>query len=172
MDKNKNWSPNLHIQIHILANLITYFRKMEAFSRDIQVRWSDLDPNVHLRHSVYYDWGALCRIEFFYEHGLTAQMMQKFHIGPILFREECVFKKEIHLGNKVVINLKATKARRDYSRWTIEHDIIKDGDIIAATLTVDGSWLNTKERKLAIVPPEVIAILEKAPRSENFQWLD
>ena len=37
---------------------------MKDFIKEIQVRWSDLDPNFHLRHSVYYDWGAYCRIEF------------------------------------------------------------------------------------------------------------
>ena len=37
---------------------------MEEFSLDIQLRWSDLDPNDHIRHSVYYDWGAMCRMEY------------------------------------------------------------------------------------------------------------
>lgn len=145
---------------------------MEDFRTKIQIRWSDLDPNVHLRHSVYYDWGAMTRIEFFYKHGLTAQMMQKLGVGPILFREECIFKKEIHYGNEVYLNLHAKKARRDFSRWTIAHDIIKDDGVVAATLTVEGAWLNIVERKLAVVPPEVIAVLEKAPKSEDFQWLD
>ena len=37
---------------------------MKEFKNSIQLRWSDLDPNFHVRHSVYYDWGAFCRIEF------------------------------------------------------------------------------------------------------------
>jgi len=171
--KNKSWQPILHIQIHILANLIIYFTKMSGFKKEVQIRWSDLDPNVHLRHSVYYDWGALCRIEFFYEHGLTAHMMHELKIGPILFREECIFRKEIHLGDKVEIEFRVAKARRDYSRWTIEHDITKDAGVLAARLTVDGAWLNIQERKLAkTLPPEVLAVFEKAPLSENFQWMD
>jgi len=143
---------------------------MEDFKSRIQIRWSDLDPNVHLRHSVYYDWGAMARIEFFYKHGLTAQKMHSLNIGPILFREECVFKKEIHYGNDVYLTLRTTKARRDYSRWTIVHDIIKNDGVVAATLTVDGAWLNIVERKLAEVPPEVMTVLEKAPKSEDFLW--
>ena len=71
---------------------------MQNFSRPVQIRWSDLDPNFHLRHSVYYDWGALCRIEFLYQFGLTTDIMQQLNFGPILFREECVFKKEIKMG--------------------------------------------------------------------------
>ena len=145
---------------------------MENFIKEIQVRWSDLDPNVHLRHSVYYDWGALSRIEFLYTHGLTANLMQELHFGPILFREECVFKKEIRFGDKVTIGLKLLKSRKDYSRWTIEHDIVKNDDTVSAILTVDGAWLDTAQRKLAKPPAEVSNVFLQMPVDENFQWVD
>jgi acyl-CoA thioester hydrolase len=145
---------------------------MENFIKEVQVRWSDLDPNVHLRHSVYYDWGALSRIEFLYAHGLTSNLMQQLHFGPILFREECVFKKEIRLGDKVTIGLKLQKSRKDYSRWTIQHDIVKNGDIVSAILTVDGAWIDTSKRKLAIPPKEAHEVFSLMPLAEDFQWLD
>ena len=145
---------------------------MESFMKEVQIRWSDLDPNFHLRHSVYYDWGALSRIEFLYAHGLTAELMNKLHFGPILFREECVFKKEIRLGDRIRIGLKLLKGKRDYSRWTIQHDIIKDDDIVSAILTVDGAWLDTNKRKLATPPSQITEVFSKMPYGENFQWLD
>ncbi len=145
---------------------------MEKFIREVQVRWSDLDPNIHLRHSVYYDWGAFCRIAFFYEYNLSAEVMQRLQIGPILFREECVFKREIRLGDKVTISLKILKARKDYSRWTIQHTIVKNNDIISAIITVDGAWLNIARRKLATPPAEVLEVFSQMPEDENFQWLD
>ena len=145
---------------------------MEKFIKEIQLRWSDLDPNFHLRHSVYYDWGAFCRIEFLKEFGLTANLMQQLHFGPILFREECVFKKEIRDGDKITIDLTLLKARRDYSRWSIRHTIVKNTDIISAILTVDGAWINTTERKLAMPPPEAEKVFSQMPVDENFQWLD
>lgn len=145
---------------------------MESFSREVQIRWSDLDPNAHLRHSIYYDWGALCRIEFLQEHSLTTPLMQELHIGPILFREECIFRKEIRLDDKVKISLKLLKAKKDYSRWSIQHIITKNGGIVSAILTVDGAWLNTSERKLAIPPPQVSEVFFQMPREKDFQWID
>jgi acyl-CoA thioester hydrolase len=145
---------------------------MENFVKEMQVRWSDLDPNFHLRHSVYYDWGALSRIEFLYAHGLTTELMQHLHFGPILFKEECVFKKEIRLGDKVTIGLKLLKSRRDYSRWTIQHDIIKNNDVVSAILTVDGAWLDTAKRKLATPPEKVFDVFSQMPTPADFQWLD
>jgi acyl-CoA thioester hydrolase len=145
---------------------------MEQFSREIQVRWSDMDPNFHLRHSIYYDWGAVCRIEFLHEFGLTTALMAKLHFGPILFREECIFKKEIHLHDKVRIDLQLVKSRRDYSRWTIQHTVYKNGDTVSAILTCDGAWIETHLRKLTVPPAEAGVVFEEMPKHADFQWLD
>ena len=145
---------------------------MDNFTRDVQVRWADLDPNFHLRHSVYYDWGAFCRVEFLNQLGLTDKMMQQFQIGPILFREECVFKKEIRLNDKVNIDLKLISAKRDFSRFSIQHLIMKNGDKLSAILTVDIAWMDVVKRKLAILPEDISELLNQSPKSENFQWLD
>jgi acyl-CoA thioester hydrolase len=145
---------------------------MEKFIREIQLRWSDLDPNYHLRHSIYYDWGAFCRIEFLNQHGLNGNTMQRLNFGPILFREECLFRKEIREGDKITIDLHLLKARRNYSRWSIHHVITKNEDIVSAIITVDGAWINTVERKLATPPAEVANVFNQMPIDENFQWLD
>jgi acyl-CoA thioester hydrolase len=145
---------------------------METFIQDVQVRWSDLDPNVHLRHSVYYDWGAFCRIAFLNEHQMTTELMQRLQIGPILFREECVFKREIRLGDKVTISLQVLRAKKDFSRWTIQHTVVKNDDTVAAILTVEGAWLDTAKRKLATPPIEVLSAFSQMPLDVNFQWLD
>ena len=59
---------------------------MSVFTKEISIRWSDLDPNFHLRHSAYYDFGAQHRIEILEEQGLTLRVMQQGHFGPVLFR--------------------------------------------------------------------------------------
>ena len=143
---------------------------MHDFITPIQIRWSDLDPNFHLRHSVYYDWGALCRIDFFNKYELRSSLMQQLHFGPILFREECSFRKEIHLDDEVKIDLKLTKCRQDFSRWSIQHKIYKNGNKVSAILTVDGAWIDTNKRKLTVPPPQAVTVFEQMPRSEDFVW--
>ena len=143
---------------------------MNEFSKMVQMRWSDLDPNFHLRHSVYYDWGAFCRIEFLNGHGLTAGVMQQLQFGPVLFREECVFRKEIRSGDQVAISLQILKARKDYSRWSIQHRITKNGDTLCAVLNVDGAWMNVLERKLMSPPEKVFEVFERMPKGEGFEW--
>ena len=138
----------------------------------VQLRWADLDPNFHLRHSVYYDWGALCRVECFRHLGLTTQFMQENHIGPILFREECVFRKEIRDGDRISIDLGLVKARRDYSRWTMRHQVVRNEDTISAVITVDGAWIDTMKRKLGVLPETAFGRFSQLPRDADFQWLD
>jgi acyl-CoA thioester hydrolase len=143
---------------------------MNQFNTSVEVRWADLDPNFHLRHSVYYDYGAYCRIRFLASHGITTQFMQERHFGPIIFREECVFKKEIHLSDTVTIDLKLLKSRKDGSRWTMQHQIFKNNEIVAAVLTLDGAWMDTQKRKLAIPPAEVQQTFELGPKTDGFEW--
>src|SRR5687767_6999204 len=112
---------------------------MEKFKKEVQVRWSDLDPNFHLRHSVYYDWGAFCRIEYLNDNGLTAEIMQSLNFGPILFREECIFKREIRSGDEIVIDLSVLWCKKDFSRWSFRHQVVKNGDTLCAILTVEGA---------------------------------
>lgn len=144
---------------------------MQPFSMEVQVRWSDLDPNFHLRHSVYYDWGALCRVTFLNKYGLTGEVMTRLQLGPILFREECVFRKEIRSNDIVSIDLKLLKAKADFSRWTIQHRILKGAEVVSAVLTVDGAWMDTQVRKLCTPSETVHAVFNAMPRSDAFEWL-
>ncbi len=141
---------------------------MTAFEKKVEIRWSDLDPNYHLRHSVYYDYGAYSRLSFLNENGITPEVMLQLNIGPIIFREECLFKREIKFGDALMINLKLDKATENVSRWTMRHEIWKNGNTLSAIITVDGAWLDTKLRKLAKPPGSFKEVFERIPRTDKF----
>lgn len=141
---------------------------MKSYSKKIEIRWADLDPNFHVLHSKYYDFGAYCRMAFLTEHGITPAMMIENNIGPIIFREECLFKREIKFGNAVEVFLKLSKCNEDASRWSMVHEIFINGDTLAALITIDGAWIDTAKRKL-IKPPELCFTgLHLIPKTENF----
>ena len=144
---------------------------MTSYSKPVEIRWSDLDPNFHLRHSVYYDMGAYVRMCFLTDYGLGVGVLSQNNIGPILFREECLFKREIKFGDAVTINLWLLQCSPTYSRWTIQHQILIDNETVAALITVDGAWIDTARRKLTVPQALVTATFEQFPRSEDFKWL-
>ncbi len=145
---------------------------METFQMPVQIRWADLDPNFHLRHSVYYDFGAMCRMEFLNSIGLTWRRLAEIQKGPILFREECIFRREIRLHDPVTIDMKLIRAKRNFSRFTIEHTIKKNPETVSAILTVDIAWIDGVARKLTVLPQEDIDKLVKASDQEGVEWLD
>jgi len=141
---------------------------MTSFSKILSIRWADLDPNFHMRHSVYYDFGAQQRIEIIESLGITARLMQEQHFGPILFREECVFKKEIRLTDTITIHAKLAKRNADASRWTIQHEFVSSDNKSCAMLTLDGAWLDTRLRKLlSPIPQMVIDAFDAFPKAEG-----
>ncbi len=141
---------------------------MERLNLPIQIRWTDIDANRHLRHSAYYDYGAIARMNFFIQHELTTKHFEESGIGIILFREEALFKREIVYEDNVTIDITLTKASNDFSRWSIRHHIHKNDDHLAAIINVDGAWIDLTKRKLAAPDDLVKKVFSAIPRSEDF----
>ncbi len=142
---------------------------MEKYSLPIQVRWSDIDQNRHLRHSAYYDYGATVRITCFSEHGLTNLKFEELRIGPILFREEAIFKREIKFEDKITVDLVVTKATTDFSRWSVRHHFFKDDGTLSAIINLDGAWIDVLARKLAIPDDFIQRVFEDFPKAKDFE---
>ena len=143
---------------------------MQAYGKEISIRWSDLDPNFHLRHSAYYDIGAQVRNEYLEESGVTLQVMKQLHFGPVIFREECVFKREVLYGDKIFVKVEVNKLRKDFTRWSVRNTFMKADGTVAALLTVEGAWMDTKARKLTAPPTIGAEVIDSLPKSEDFIW--
>ena len=142
----------------------------EAFSRPLHIRWADIDANFHLRHSAYYDFAAQMRMEVLAAHGLDMATMNKAAIGPILFREEAIFKREIRHGDTITIDVQLVRMRRDRSRWSFRHHLVRPDGTLCAIMNVDGAWIDMKGRKLTVPPPVADALMDSLPRSADFVW--
>lgn len=140
--------------------------------KHINLRWADLDPNFHLRHSSYYDLAAQERIEILDQYGISIHLMKTENIGPVLFKEQCEFRREIHLGSKVHILTSLLKMKKDGSRWVIQHEFLSEEGNLHALIKVEGSWIDTVKRKLARPVPEAIMEgLNKFPKTADFEYL-
>lgn len=133
-----------------------------------QVLWSQLDPNMHLRHSAYADLCAQARSNMLKELGLSLKEFAQYKIGPILFREELIYKREIGIDEKVQVKIVLTKFNRSNARFSFRHEIIKENDVLAAVVNVDGAWLDLQNRKLTDIPADWYAFLDKAPKADDY----
>jgi len=144
---------------------------MKIFEKQFEVKWSDLDPNRHMRHTAYNDYAAHMRVKILEEVGLTMSKLEELAIGPILFREETLFHREVGMKDNITITASLIKARKDGSRWSFYHEMFRADGIKAATIIVDGAWLDLKKRKLAIPPSGMAELFLNMPKAENFEWI-
>ncbi|QTN38364.1 thioesterase family protein [Cryomorphaceae bacterium] len=142
---------------------------MNPFETTVQFRWSDLDPNFHVRHSVYYDICAQLRTVGLGAAGFTLEFFAQNKIGPVLFREECTFRREIRFGDTITVDLQALKLAKNGGRFSFVHHF-KRGEDLVATLVVDGAFIDTEKRKLTTPPEHALPMMDRIPKAEGFEW--
>lgn len=143
---------------------------MQKFERTIEVRWSDVDQNRHVRHSAYYDYGAHARIKFFEANGFTSAQMGKLNIGPIIFKEECSFIRELGPGETLTVNVLNGGVSEDGARWTLHHEIFNSKGEKSAHITLKGAWMDLAKRKLTLPPAEVKALIPVLPKGDAYLY--
>ena len=131
-----------------------------------RTRWADMDPNGHMRHSAYADYAADQRVVVLSSWGFDVKRFAQLRMGPILFREETKFLKEIGIGEEIRVDGRLASVNEDGSRWSIVHTIYKANGYVAATVTVDGAWLDLDRRKLTVPPAELAAEFGRLPLYE------
>jgi len=131
-----------------------------------RTRWADMDPNGHMRHSAYADYAADQRVVVLANWGYGVARFAELRLGPILFREETKFLKEVHIGEEIRVDGQLAAVSADGSRWSIVHTIYKADGRVAATVTVDGAWLDLDRRKLTAPPAELAAAFSALPLYE------
>lgn len=126
------------------------------FEKKFEVRWSDVDPNMHARASAYMDYTDQVRVSFFDSQGLSLRKFQAMNLGPILFKSTCTFKREIHLSEIITINCKLAYLSEDYRKFKFIHEIFKENGELSCIVEVEGAWFDIAKRKVTSAPQEVI----------------
>ena len=133
-----------------------------------QVLWAQVDANMHLRHSAYADFAAQARLLVLDSIGFDGKLLAHHKIGPILFREELIYLKEIGLNDFVKVTCELSKYRKEGSRWSFKQEIFRGDGVKAAQVNTDGAWIDTEKRKLATLPETLLDRFKSIPRSGDF----
>jgi acyl-CoA thioester hydrolase len=140
-----------------------------SFQVTFATKWSDFDPNRHMRHTAYNDYAAEIRVRYFAKYNFSIDEFTKHNLGPILFTEETSFRKEIHLGEDITVNLKLQGLSENNERWKIVHEVFNKAGQLSAIIKVYGAWIDLTKRKLRVPPIETKEMFDFAERSEDFE---
>ena len=133
-----------------------------------QVLWAQIDANQHMRHTAYLDFAAQARLAMLEALGLKPSVLYGYNIGPVLFREEVFYLREVGLNDRIKVTCELIKARPDGSRWSIRHNLYRGDGVKAAVVIADGAWIDMEKRKLALLPLELSKSFMAAPRSDDY----
>ena len=129
------------------------------YAQPYTVRWSDLDANGHMKNTAYVECGMQVRLAFFAENGFPFSEFQKQRFGPVIFREEITYFKEIHMLETIRTTFHFSKLSDDGGRFTLKNILLKEGDVKAAELITDGAWFDLGTRKLIPPPAKLLEIM-------------
>jgi acyl-CoA thioester hydrolase len=141
------------------------------YTKQFEIRWSDIDANIHLANSAYTSFVTHTRMSFFVDHGFTIQVMGNYNIGPVVFYEHMYYFKETYLGTPITVTLEVTGLSEDGKFFRFEHNFYDDNGINLAHCEILGSWIDTKKRKLIALPKPLLELFKKFTKSEDFKIL-
>lgn len=124
-----------------------------------------------MRHSAYTDYAAEARVRMFNEYGLNLIEFNNLSIGPILFREETVFRREIRLSEDIYVEVFLKGISKNGERFKFYHKVLKNDGTLAAEVEIYGAWLDLKTRKLTQPPQIVLTALKDIERVEDFETI-
>ena len=137
-----------------------------------KTRWSDFDPNNHMRHSAYNDYAAEARVRFFSDRGLSLLEFNRQNIGPVLFSEYTRFYKEIKIGEDITVELVLKGLSESGKKFKFNHRIYNREKQLAAEIEVFGAWLDLAARKVTIPPQNIMDLMNDLEKTEDFEIIE
>jgi acyl-CoA thioester hydrolase len=141
------------------------------FTRTFAVKWADLDTNGHLRYSVYIDYAVDTQFRSIENYGYTPKRLMEEGFGPVILRMETRYSREVTFDESVIDSFKMAGMSPDGARWKSRHDIAKSNGDMAATIKLEGVWVDVHTKQAILPPPDLLQILNLLPRIENFETL-
>ncbi len=141
------------------------------FSISTIAGWGDMDANAHMANVAYLNKCVDARMSFFTQNGFPATEFARRRIGPVVRRDEIEYFREVALMEPITVTLALGGCAPDGSRFRLVNEVLRADGKVAARVRTEGGWLDLAARKLVAPPPELMAALQKLPRSEDFEEL-
>lgn len=138
------------------------------FEQQFRVGWSDLDGNAHVGNSSYLDYASNTRFLFFTLNGFPASRFASEKFGPVIARDELVYRKELRLMDEFRVDFEAVGAASDGVRFRVRNTFRNSLGEILATVTSEGVWFDLERRRPRAPPPDLDSVMRKLKRSDDY----
>jgi len=141
------------------------------YTKAFEIRWNDLDANMHLGNSTYIEYMSDTRMSFLTSRGLSLEVINSYSLGPIVMYEQINYFKEIALDDKIEVSLEVSGFSEDGRFIRIEHNFYNDKGKNLANAEMLFSWMDLKTRRFGRIPEELLQKIIEFPRTNKFEFL-
>ena len=141
------------------------------YLKDFEIRWNDMDANRHLANSAYVNYMSHTRMAFLTDQGLGLPILAKHQMGPVVFDEHIFYFKEAFMGDTVRVSFQLGGMSEDGMFFRFLHNFYNSQGKNLAFCEIQGGWIDLNTRKLRGLPEELLPLMEKAPKSDDFKVL-
>jgi acyl-CoA thioester hydrolase len=138
------------------------------FEQRFRVGWSDLDGNAHMGNSSYLGYAADTRMHYFTEHGFTLARFASEKFGPVMMRDELVYRRELRLMDEFAVDLELVGISDDGTRFKVRNTFRNASEDVAASVTSEGVWFDLEHRRPRIPPSDLDTLMRALWRAKDF----
>jgi acyl-CoA thioester hydrolase len=116
------------------------------FSIRMEVRLSDLDPQLHVTGSAYQQYADHARFECVQAAGISVEALLEAGLGPVNLETTIRYHRELRAGDTVDVT--CSWVWSEGKTYRVEHELVRaDGELSATVGHVSG-LLDLRERRL------------------------
>lgn len=139
------------------------------YTKQFEIRWSDVDANRHLRNSAYIDYMSHTRMSFLMENGLDQKHLSEYDLGPVAFYEHMYYFREVFPGTPVKVSLQLKGISEDGMYFQFLHNFYDEKGKNFARCEMMGGWINLKERRLVGLPKALFENFDALEKTDDFK---
>ncbi|MBW2938453.1 thioesterase family protein [Aureisphaera sp. CAU 1614] len=141
------------------------------YTKQFEIRWSDVDANLHLRNSAYIDYMSHTRMSYFNEKGFGQKRLYKMHLGPVALYEHMYYFKEVFPGKPIQVSIQLNGISEKGTFFSFVHNFYNREGKNLARCEMLGAWIDLETRKLADPPQDIWNFLDGIDKTEDFKIL-
>lgn len=142
-----------------------------AYFKTYNIRWSDLDANLHLGNSSYTNLMTDTRMSFLASLGFDHNALIEHGIGPVVFYEHMYYFKEVRPRSTLKISLEVKGMSEDGMFFEFWHNFYDEQGKNVAHCELMGAWMGWDTRKLVSPKGPLLDRFLKAEKAEDFKIL-
>jgi acyl-CoA thioester hydrolase len=139
------------------------------YTKEFEIRWSDVDANRHLMNSAYINYLSHTRMSFFSDNGFGQSELAKLNIGPVALSEHMYYFKEVFPGNPIRVSIQLKGISENGMFFEFLHNFYDSKGRNIARCEMMGAWIDLKDRKLRGLPDNLLTFLERMDKAAGFK---